>query len=168
MTKLIEPILVVVFDASGARLFERKTNGKLSILQDIKSGLHRSTRETVSDKPGRGFSSAGSNVRHGFEQKHDPHKMEKHNFVHRIVELLHALYAQRKFATLAVVAPERALGEFRKLADAQLLKAVAIEVPKDLVHESPHELERHIAPFFAPPIELTPEQILDANSQRPH
>src|SRR5437762_10334741 len=82
-----DEVLVVVFDSARARFFRHLPNGRLEALNEMDSGIHRFTREQVSDKPGRSFSSVGPG-RSAIEPKHDPHKMEKHNFVHAIVKLL--------------------------------------------------------------------------------
>jgi protein required for attachment to host cells len=147
-------VLVVVFDGARARFFRYWPNGKLTPLQEMESGLHRNNQETVTDKPGRGFGSAGSAVRHGMEPKHDPHKMEKHNFVHAIVKLLDDAYDQGKFERLAVVAPKRSLGEFRELASSKLHKLIWREVAKDLTHYSNDELTARLAADFAPDKEI--------------
>jgi protein required for attachment to host cells len=146
-------VLVVVFDGAQARFFRYWPNGKLAPLQEMESGLHRNNQETVSDKPGRAFSSTGGQ-RHSIEPKHDPHKMEKHNFVHAIVKLLDDAYDQGKFERLAIVAPKRSLGEFRELASSKLHKLIWREVAKDLTHYSTDELTARLASDFAPDKEI--------------
>ena len=146
-------VLVVVFDGARARFFHYWPNGKLAPLQEMESGLHRNNQETVTDKPGRAFSSVGHG-RSAIEPKHDPHKMEKHNFVHAIVKLLDDAYDQGKFERLAVVAPKRSLGEFRELASPKLHKVVWREVAKDLMHFSNEELSERLASDFAPKREI--------------
>jgi hypothetical protein len=82
----MKDVLIVVFDGAGARYFKLSAKGRLGLLKEVESGLHRKTSETVSDKQGRSFASAGGGIRSPYEPKHDPHKMEKHNFVHRIIK----------------------------------------------------------------------------------
>ena len=79
----------------------------------------------VSDRQGRTFASAGGGIRSPYEPKHDPHKMEKHNFVHRLVEELDDSYDRNEFKHLIVVAPERSLGEFRALAPDKIRRVTA-------------------------------------------
>src|SRR5258705_8359598 len=107
--------LIVVFDGAKARFFKPQANGRLHASAEMESVLHRFTREAVSDKPGRGFSSAGG-VRHAFEPKTNQHKMEKHVFVRSLVKTLDDAYDQGAYRHLIVVAPERSMGEFRDLA----------------------------------------------------
>src|SRR5215472_2545984 len=144
----LQQVLIVVFDGGKARFFRFKTDG-LQPAAEMESGLHRFTRETVSDKPGRGFQSAGGGVRHAMEPRHDPHKQEKHDFVHRLVDLLDDAYDQHAFQQLIVVAPERSLGEFREIASAKLRKAVVKELGKELAQYSVPELEERLRPLLA-------------------
>jgi len=153
MTKEAEEVLVVVFDGKGARFFRRRPDGRLEFLNETQSGLHRKTSDTVSDKQGRTFSSAGGGRSGSYEPKHDPHKMEKHNFVHRLVTELDDSYDRNAFKHLVVVAPERSLGEFRSIASDKLLRAVWREVPKELTRLPVHELESRLKPFFEPDIQ---------------
>ena len=147
-----QDVLVVVFDSGKARFFTHHPNGRLESLKTWESGLHRNNTDTVSDKPGRSVSSVGQG-RSAIEPKHDPHKMEKHNFVHALVAELDTAFDQGKFKRLVVVAPERSLGEFRKEASAKLMRTVWREVPKDLVHFSESDLQERLAPHFKPEIE---------------
>jgi len=146
--------LVVVFDGARARFFSREPNGRLVALNEIESGLHKHTRDVVSDKEGRSFASTHSGVRHAYEPKHDKHKMEKHNFVHLLVKTLEDAYDWGRIKRLAIVAPERSLGEFRSLASPKLLKLIWREVPKELTQFSPHELQIRLAPHFEPEKEI--------------
>ena len=139
-----EEVLVIVFDGSGARLLKRWPNGRLELLSEVASGLHRRTSEAVSDRQGRTFASAGGGIRSPYEPKHDQHKMEKHNFVHRLVKQLDDSFDRGEFKHMVVVAPERSIGEFRTLAADKLRRAVWREVPKDLTHLTVHELESRL------------------------
>lgn len=148
MTADLADVLIVVFDGAGARYFRRTSKGRLELLKELELGLHRSTSETVSDKQGRSFASAGGGIRSPYEPKHDPHKMEKHNFVHRIVKELDNSYDRNEFKRLVIVAPERSLGEFRSIAADKLRRAVWKEVPKELTQFSAHELESRLKPYL--------------------
>ena len=150
-----DEVLVIVFDGGGARYFKRSPNGHLQFLSETSSGLHRRTSEQVSDRQGRTFASAGGGIRSPYEPKHDPHKMEKHNFVHRLVKQLDDSYDRNEFKHLVLVAPERTLGEFRTIAPDKLRRAVWREVPKELTHFSAHELEKRLKPFLEPARQTT-------------
>ena len=142
----IRDTLMIVFDGAGARFFKVETNGHLRPSAEMQSGLHRFTRETVSDKEGRTFSSVGG-VRHAY-QPNDPHKQEKHDFVHMLVKTLDDAYDQGAYRQLIVVAPKRSLGEFRSLASDRLRKLIAQEVPKEFTQYSDRELEERLRPYL--------------------
>jgi protein required for attachment to host cells len=158
MAAHMEHALIIVFDGSGARTFKLSPKGRLQLLSQIASGLHRRTSEVMSDKQGRTFASAGGGSRSPYEPKHDPHKMEKHNFVYRMVKQLDDSYDRNEFKRLVLVAPERSLGEFRTLAPDKLLRAVWREVPKELTHLSDHELERRLMPLLEPEPDASPRR----------
>ena len=99
--------LVIVFDGARARFLRRDAKGRLTLENEIELGLARKTSDIVSDRQGRTFASAGGGVRSAYEPKHDPHKMEKHNFVHGLVKSLDDSYDRNEFKKLIVVAPER-------------------------------------------------------------
>ena len=149
--------LVVVFDGAKARFFKFQADGHLRPSAEMQSGLHRFTREQVSDKQGRAFSSVGG-MHHAYEPKHDPHKMEKHDFVHSLAETLDDAYDQGAYRHLIVVAPERSLGEFRDLASPRLRGLVTQEVPKELTQYSEHELEERLKPYLARDAEAAPSR----------
>lgn len=142
--------LVVVFDGAGARYFRRNAAGKLTLENEIESGLHSFSRGLTADKQGRSFASTGSGTRHAYEPKHDPHKQEKHDFVHQIAATLDAAYEQHKFGNLTIVAPARSLGEFRSLASDKLKALTWREVPKEFSQYSQTELEERLHPYFEP------------------
>ncbi len=145
--ELLAESLVVVFDSTRVRYFERNNAGKLTLKDELDSGLHRSSRELVTDRQGRGVT-AGNGAHHAFEPKHDKHKLEKHNFVHEIAAALNAAYDKHNFSSLTIVAPKRSLGEFRALASDNLQSLSWREVPKDFSAYSEHELEKRLQPYF--------------------
>jgi protein required for attachment to host cells len=142
--------LVLVFDGARARFLKRDGKGRLTLVNEVESGLARKTSEIVSDRQGRTFASAGGGVRSTYEPKHDPHKMEKHNFVHGLVKALDDSYDRNEFKQLIVVAPERSLGEFRALAADKLLRSIVNEVPKELTQVPIHELQERLNGILTP------------------
>ncbi len=105
----------------------------------------RPARDIVTDKPGRGFRSAGSAARHAFEPPHDVQKMQKHAFVRRLADVLDSDRADGAFERLVLVAPPRTLGELRSLLSPRVSEAVACEVAKDLTTVPPVERQRALA-----------------------
>ena len=66
----------------------------------------------------------------------------------RLAKTLDTAYDQGAFRSLIVVAPERSLGEFRKLASSRLTKLVASEVPKELTQYKDHEILERLKPYL--------------------
>ena len=141
-------LLIVVFDSATARFFERGTDGRLHALNEWQSDLHAHVKDLVTDKPGRGFASTHSGVRHSYESPDDLHKQEKHRFVQKLADTLDDAYDQGAFRRLVIAAPERSIGEFRKLASAKLRALVMHEVPKDLAKYPDHELDERLRPYL--------------------
>lgn len=136
-------LLIVVFDGRMARFFKGDASAGLKPVSEMHSGLHRFARETGSDRGGRRFSASG---RHAMEPKHDLHKEEKHDFVVKLAKTLDTAYDQGAFKGLIVVAPERSLGEFRKVASARLVKLVVSELPRELTQYTDHEIMERLRP----------------------
>jgi protein required for attachment to host cells len=139
--------LLLVFDSSRARFYRLSPAGKIVFLNEVKSGISRSAEALHSDKPGTSYSSAGPG-RSAIEPKHDPHKQEKHNFVHELAALLDTSHDRNEFRELVVAAPERSIGEFRKLVSENVRKSLRHEVPKELLHYPDHEIETRLRPLI--------------------
>ena len=142
--------LVVVFDSDRARFFEyRPTHGKLvPALQNMKSTLDHDKRDIETDKPGRSFSSSGGGVRHSLEARHDPRKLEKHDFVRAISQTVGEALEKHAFGRLAIVAPHRSVGEFRTVASDNVKKALWREIGKEFAKLSDSELEQQLVPLL--------------------
>jgi protein required for attachment to host cells len=135
---------IVVADGSRARFFE-PGKGARTLAPSVQGEMtaaeaRRPARDLVTDKPGRGFASAGSNARHAFEPAHDIHKMQKQGFTARLAEVLDEACGEGLFDRLVLVAPDRSLGELRLLLSARVKAAVTHEVAKDLTGATPTEL----------------------------
>ncbi len=139
-------LLVVVFDGARARFFKGDATALLRPSAEMHSELHRFSREVGTDRGGRRFSAA---QRHAMEPKHDLHEQEKHDFVLHLVKTLDTAYDQGAFRQLLIVAPERSLGEFRKLASDRLMKLVLAQIPNELTQYSDHELIERLKPHLA-------------------
>jgi len=144
--------LVAVFDSAHAGFFEYKqAHGKLQrVLDEVASRLHHDRRAIESDKPGRGFSSAGG-PHHAYESEHDARKLEKHDFVRAIANAIEAAFDRHQYASLVVVAPPRSIGEFRSVASAKLRNTVWREVEKDFADLTDPELEKQLVPILQSP-----------------
>jgi protein required for attachment to host cells len=67
-----------------------------------------------------------------------------------LAHALNASFERREFDQLVVVAPRRSLGELRKLLPIRVLRAVALEIAKDLTAESPAALWKRVADDVKP------------------
>lgn len=143
---------VVVADGARARIFSPdKKLGKLVPAgpSDLVSPASRQrTRDLKSDRPGRGFSSAHSGVRHAFEPPRDYHKLEKHRFMATLAGALEDACARGSFDDLILVAPRRSLGELRGLLAKPVLECVSHEVAKDLTGDPPSRLRQRLQPVL--------------------
>ena len=148
-TKLI-PTWILVADASRAEIFAlSETDGARGLhrtgsLADTK--LERRSSDLKSDKPGRSVSSTGSGVRHAIEPHHDYHKLQKHEFAHDIIAFLEKSFDAHQFERLVLVAPNRMLGELRKLLPHKMQKSVWHSFPHDYMKLSQDEIWARISP----------------------
>ena len=143
--------LVAVFDATHVRFFEYvKARGRLDpILGDVSSGLHHDRGDIETDRSGRGTSSDGQH--HAYESRHDPRKLEKHDFVRAIAQAIEAALDRHRFNKLVVVAPARGIGEFRAVASDKVKNTIWREVPKELAGLNDTELANHLVPILQVP-----------------
>ena len=138
--------LIVVADGAKARFLRESEDHRALVPAEgadmLAPRARRPNRDLVTDKPGRGFSTARDRRRGAFEPPHDFHKLEKHNFTARLAEHLDEVCAARRFDRVVLVAPSRSLGELRTLLSARVRKAVSHEVAKDLTASSGRALRK--------------------------
>jgi protein required for attachment to host cells len=101
------------------------------------------THEQGSDRPGRAFKRAGTNLRSGVEDT-DWHDLEEHRFVHRVAGAMEQLVRERKAKALVVVAPPRALADLRAVFHPDVKSRIIAELDKDLTHHPVGEIEKHL------------------------
>ena len=127
---------IVVADGARARFFTPHESGRKFAAAGpgnlVAPKSRQRPRDLKSDKPGRGFASAGSSGRHAFEPPHDYHKLEKHRFMVVLAEALDEACAAKAFDTLVLVLPRRSLGELRPLLSRRVASRVTLEIAKDL------------------------------------
>jgi len=156
-TRLI-PTWIVVADASRAEFFALAETdhgrGMERAAPVLLSNLEHHASDVKSDKPGRGFSSSSSGVRHAYEPRHDYHKQQKHEFAHAVIAGLEKSFDAHVFERLVLVAPARMLGEMRALLPDRMKNCVWREIAHDYVkldaagiwaRISP-ELKEHVRP----------------------
>jgi protein required for attachment to host cells len=135
---------IVVADHQRARVYEGAAPDVRPVAgMEFATHLHAS-RDIVSDKPGRGFAGR-SGPQYGVEPKTDPHRDEARHFIAGIVARLDEAHGRGAFDRLVLVAPPRALGEFRKALPDAVRAKVTAEIAEDLTKEPTASLARHLA-----------------------
>jgi protein required for attachment to host cells len=119
------------------------------VLANVSSGLHHHVHDIETDRQGRANSGGGQH--HAFESEHDQRKLEKHDFVRAIALAIGDALNQNAFSRLAIVAPHRAIGEFRSVASERVMKTIWREVGKDFANLSDNELHNHLVPILQAP-----------------
>jgi protein required for attachment to host cells len=102
------------------------------------------THEQGSDRPGRAFKRAGTNLRSGVEDT-DWHELEEHRFAQRVAAAMEGLVRERKAKVLVVVAPPRTLADLRVAFHSDVKKRIIAEINKDLTRHPILEIEKHIS-----------------------
>jgi protein required for attachment to host cells len=101
------------------------------------------THEQGSDRPGRAFKRAGTNLRSGVGDT-DWHELEEHRFAQRVAAAMEGLVRQRKVKALVVVAPPRTLADLRSAFHSDVKKRIIAEINKDLTKHPVLEIEKHL------------------------
>ncbi len=110
----------------------------------LRSEAHK-LRDIMADKPGRSFSSMGGGRRSAMEYGSDPLAEDEREFIRQVIAVLQSHRRAGDFDALAVFAEHEVLGRLRQLMPSILKDMVIKEVPKNLLHLSPHELPQAIA-----------------------
>ena len=98
------------------------------------------THEQGTDRPGRAFKRAGTNLRSGVETT-DWHDLEEHRFAQRVATAMEHLVRERNVKALVVVAPPRTLADLRHAFGTDVKKRIIAEIDKDLTKHPIHEIE---------------------------
>ena len=155
MARKVPVTWVVVADGARARFFTPHEGGrKFAVVGPgnlVAPQSKQRPRALGSDKPGRGFASAGSSGRHAFETRHDAHKLEKHRFMVVLAEALDAACAAKAVDRLVLVLPRRSLGELRPLLPRRVASRVQLEIAKDLTTQTMTALWRQLSPKLGTP-----------------
>ena len=101
------------------------------------------THEQGSDRPGRAFKRAGTNVRSGVDDT-DWHELEKHRFAQQVAVAMERLVREGKVKAFVVVAPPRTLAELRATFHSDVKGRIIAEIDKDLTKHPVNEIEEHL------------------------
>jgi len=132
---------VVVCDGRKAVLLENTGDAHFPNLRMKETFEHEDmpTHELGTAPPGRSYQSIGHH-RSAVAQT-DWHDEAERSFLHKLAARLDAVIAERKAASLTVVAPPRALGMLREAYSPAVRQAIAQEIAKDLVKLPIHAIE---------------------------
>jgi len=101
------------------------------------------TREQGTDRPGRAFKRAGTNLRSAVEDT-DWHELEKHRFADHVAAALEQLVRSQNVKHVVVVAPPRTLAELRRAFHDDVKRRIVAEVDKDLTKHPVWDIEKHL------------------------
>jgi protein required for attachment to host cells len=101
------------------------------------------TREQGTDRPGRAFKRAGTNLRSGVETT-DWHQLEEHRFAQRVAAAMEQLVRARNVKALIVAAPPRTLADLRHAFHTDVKSRIVAEINKDLTKHPVSEIEKHL------------------------
>lgn len=109
-------------------------------------GDHSATRELVTDRQGRSFSSTGSR-RSAMEAKTDPHRDQKTKFANHLAEMLAEQLQAGAYYRLVIAAPPATLGDLRSAISDKVRATVVAEFAHDLTKIPNHEIGSHLKPI---------------------
>lgn len=141
---------IVVADHQRARVYENDGPGKgMAAVPGLAFETHLPRdREIMADKPGRGHESATTG-RHAMEPRTDAHRLEGRRFVETVAGALDDAAKRGAFDRLVVVAPPRALGEFRDILPERVRDRVSGELAEDLTKTPEPELAGRLGDYLA-------------------
>ncbi len=148
----MDTVWIVVADAARARILScegRACKG----MHDIEALSHSESRshnqDLVSDRPGRGWSSASGDGRHAMQESTDPATNERDRFARQLAERLKAAHHEGTFKHLVIVAAPSFLGALREVLDHHVAQTVTAEIPKNITKvDDPSALRSHLPDFL--------------------
>ena len=147
MTKLHIPHNAIVFVGDGQKaLFLRNTGDEKFLnlkTERVIVDENPPTHEQGTDRPGRAFKRAATNLRSGMDNT-DWHELEEHRFAQRVAAALEQLVRTRNVKALVVAAPPRTLADLRQAFHADVKGRIIAEIDKDLTKHPVAEIENHL------------------------
>lgn len=140
-------IWVLVAESSRAKLYEQ--DHPRSPLHELKDFEHSASRlndtELVAGSLGRTHDRYGYG-QHALVPDTDPKANEAHIFARELAE--HLDQSKKFYSKLVVIAPPEFLGLLRDSFSSQVAHCVAASINKNLVHETPEEIQGHLPYSF--------------------
>jgi protein required for attachment to host cells len=147
MRKPILPHDAFVFVGDGRRALFLRNDGDEKfahfVVEQTFMDDNPPTHDQGTDRPGRGFASAGAPRRSAMEST-DWHDIEAHRLAERVAKALEQLMRERKAPALAIAAPPRTLADVRGALAPDVKGKVALEINKDLTHMPVWVIENHV------------------------
>jgi protein required for attachment to host cells len=136
---------VVVTDGAGYRIFScARPGGPMSLVeQRAFPEAKKPTRELGAERPGRN-QMGRFGARHAFDNKVDWHDQAEREVARDLARLLNQRRRDKRFDTLVLVAPPRALGDVREFLNPKDFGKNVREVAKDLTHLTKLEIEEYL------------------------
>ena len=148
MNKLTIPHNASVFIGDGRKALFLRNAGDETFLnlktERVFVDDNPPTHEQGTDRPGRAFKRAGTNLRSGVEDT-DWHDLEEHRFARHVAAALEQLVRTRNVKALVVAAPPRTLADLRRAFHADVSARIIAEIDKDLTKHPVAEIEKHLA-----------------------
>ena len=145
MTKLPHDALVFIGDGRKALFLRNAGDEKFLNLRTerVFAEDNPATRDQGTDKPGRGFASAGNARRAAMEQT-DWHQIEEHRFAERVAKALEDVVRRGTVPAILLAAPPKTLADLRKAFHADVKAKIVAELDKDLTKHPVGEIESHL------------------------
>jgi protein required for attachment to host cells len=147
MTRLAVPHNAFVFVGDGRKALFLRNAGDERFLnlktERVFVDENPPTHEQGTDRPGRAFKRAGTNLRSGMDNT-DWHELEEHRFARRVAAALEQLVRTRNVKALVVAAPPRTLADLRQNFHADVKARIVAEIDKDLTKHPVAEIESHL------------------------
>ncbi|HXV74382.1 MAG TPA: host attachment protein [Sphingomonadales bacterium] len=136
---------VVVTDGAGYRIFAcARPGGSMTLIeQRAFPEAKKPTKDLGSDRPGRN-QMGRFGARHALDNRIDWHVQAEREVARDLARLLNQRRRDKRFDTLVLVAPPRALGDLRGFLDQKLFGKNIAEVAKDLTHLTKLEVEEYL------------------------
>lgn len=140
---------IVVADHQRARVLANGGPGRgLTPVAGMDFETHlKASRDIFADRPGRNVGGRGT-ARHGVPPRTDAHRLAAEQFVDRVAKALAAASKKGAYDQLVLIAPPRALGEFRKRLPAGVKGKVIGEVDEALTKAPTKALEGYVGEFL--------------------
>lgn len=141
---------ILIADGTQARVLENTGPGKgLASVKGLDWSIEPLQSQDInSDRPGRGFSSAGS-ARSAMEPKTDPAQHREAEFVRSVAAVLDRKAQEGVFDRLVIAAAPLALGNLRKALSEHVKKTVVAELDKDLTNLPTPNIDKHLDGIIA-------------------